>query len=100
MATSTSFCASALRPLEISTWSAGPPIWAWRDSSVWMDEIRLAKVKSPASAASAARPRNCMLVKPVSKANVSITAISVALRAMNRSSKVWRAAIAAHSLVW
>ena len=37
MAMSTSFCASALRPLEISTCSAGPPIWAWRDSSVWID---------------------------------------------------------------
>ncbi len=41
-----------------------------------------------------------MFVKPVSKAKVSITAMSVALRDRNRSSKVCRAAIAPHSLVW
>ncbi len=31
MAMSTSFCASALRPLAIRICSAGPPIWAWRE---------------------------------------------------------------------
>ncbi|MNN89019.1 hypothetical protein D3C81_2067790 [compost metagenome] len=64
-----------------------------------MLEIRLEKVQSPASAASAARPRNCMLVKPVSKAKVSINATPTALRVVIMSSNMWRAAMIAHSLV-
>jgi hypothetical protein len=98
-AISTRFWASALWPFSISTLSAGPPIWAWRDSSVWMLEMRLAKVWSPASAASAARPRNCMLVKPVSKLKVSMMETLMASRVIMMSSKKWRAAIIAHSLV-
>ncbi len=98
-ATSTSFWASAFLPFAIRISSAGPPICACRDSSVWMLEIRLENVKSPASAASAASPRNCMLVKPVSNAKVNMMPTLIASRVIMMSSKKWRDAIAAHSLV-
>ncbi|MNY50556.1 hypothetical protein D3C86_1860670 [compost metagenome] len=99
MPISTIFCASSFLPLATSTETSGAPICACRDSSVWMLEIRLEKVQSPASAASAANPRNCMLVKPVSKAKVSISAVPTALRVVIMPSNMCRAAMTAHSLV-
>jgi hypothetical protein len=98
MPTSTIALRLLLAAVLDSTVTSGPPIWAWRDSSVWMLEIRLENVQSPTSAASAARPRNCMLVKPVSK-RTSASAPSPASRVMNMSSKMWRAAMMPHSLV-
>ena len=38
---STRFWASAFWPFSIRIFRAGPPIWAWRDSSVWMLEMNI-----------------------------------------------------------
>ena len=55
------------------------------------------KSRSPTFIASAAMPRNCRLVKPVSKVNVSWMAVDTASLAVNMSSNKCRAAIAPHS---
>ena len=65
-----------------------------------MLEISVAKLKSPASVASAASARNCKLVKPVSNANVIMIAISTADRAIIKSSSTDLAATGPHSSVW
>jgi len=67
--------------------SVGSPCWACRASSVWIDEISELKSMSPIFMASAAMPRNCRFVKPVSKVNVNWIAIDTASLAVNMSSK-------------
>ena len=82
--------ASALRPFSIMMVMSGVPICAWRASSVWMLCSMVAKVWSPAFAASAERPMNCRLVKPCSKAKLVMIAALIASRVCSTSSSAWR----------
>ena len=77
----------------------GPPCWECLASSVWIDEIMLAKLMSPDSSASAASATNWTLVNPVSKVNGSWTATSTTFGFIIMPSKVARAAMTAHWLV-
>ena len=84
---SSRFWATSFLPAFTSTFRVGSPCWAWRASSVWIDEISAPKSRSPTFIVSAAIPRNCRLVKPVSKVNVSWIAVETASFAVNMSSK-------------
>ena len=78
----------------------GSPCCACRASSVWIEEMSAPKSRSPTFIASAAMPRNCRLVKPVSNVKVSWIAVDTASLAVNMSSNRCRAAMMPHSLVW
>ena len=90
----------SLWPLSMSTLMVGSPCWACRASSVWMDEISAPNSRSPTSIASAAMPRNCRLVNPVSRVKVSWIATDSASLATNMSSNRWRRARTIQLLVW
>src|ERR1700733_12620644 len=80
--------------------SVGPPCWECRASSVWIEEIMLAKLTSPEASASAASATNCRLVNPVSKVSGSSMAMSTTLPAVIMASNRLRSEIATQSLVW
>ncbi len=87
-------------PAATRIFRVGSPCWACRASSVWIEEISDPKSMSPIFIASAAMPRNCRFVKPVSNVKVSWIAIETASFAVNMSSKRCRDAMIPHSLVW
>ena len=78
----------------------GPPCWECRASSVWIEEIMLAKLTSPEASASAASATNCRLVKPVSNTSGSCSAMSTTLAELIIASNMLRSEIATQSLVW
>lgn len=97
---SMSFCATSLRPFSMRIFIVGSPCWACRASSVWIEEISELNSMSPTPIASAAIPRNCRLVNPVSKQKVSWMAVDTASLPPNMSSNSEREAMMPHSLVW
>src|SRR6201989_1184555 len=78
----------------------GPPCWECRASSVWIEEIMLAKLTSPDASASAASATNCRLVNPVSKVSGSSMAMSTTFAEVIMASNRLRSEIATQSLVW